>query len=274
MLKNTLIRMMSALVGLALYFWVINMDAYIFKCIVTAISVFMVCEVLHSFKIGFWGIACGFICSVFVAFSLYQGSFELLSGAILFCLFLCALFCIIKHKKIDFSSASAMSFITIYITLTINYLCMIRDLKFGLHYLFIAFISAWISDTGAYFCGCLFGRHKLTTISPKKTVEGALGGIACCAIGGVIFGLVESIFFNNGANYLMLTIVCAIGSIFGQIGDLAASMIKRRFNIKDFSSIMPGHGGITDRFDSVMLTAPYTFYVILLLNYINLPLIF
>ena len=141
--------------------------------------------------------------------------------------------------------------------------------------MFIAFISAWVSDTGAYFCGNFFGKHKLIEdISPKKTVEGAIGGILCCAVGGIVFGMVEQFAFGHGANYVMLAIVCAVGSVFGQIGDLTASMMKRRFEIKDFSNIMPGHGGITDRFDSVMMTAPYTFYAILLMNFVNLPLLF
>ena len=275
MLKNTLIRTVSAAVGLVIYFWVVSLDSYVFKSIVTLISVFMACETLHAFKSGISGTICGFFCAGFISYAIYLRSFEALLGAVFACVFINALLSVIRHKKFDFLNMAAMSFATIYIVFAMNYICRIRDLDYGLHYLFIAFISAWVSDTGAYFCGNFFGKHKLIEdISPKKTVEGAIGGILCCAVGGIVFGMVEQFAFGHGANYVMLAIVCAVGSVFGQIGDLTASMMKRKFEIKDFSNIMPGHGGITDRFDSVMMTAPYTFYAILLMNFVNLPLLF
>lgn len=274
MLKNTLIRTVTAVVGLVLYFFVINMDVNVFKIVITLLTLFMIYESLYALKSGFSGILCGILSSSAISAAIYLKNFEALMGTVVLCLFLFSLVCILKHKKFDFSNIAAMSFIVVYITISISYIYKIRELQYGIHYLFIAFISAWISDTGAYFCGCLFGKHKLIAISPKKTIEGSIGGIVCCAIGGVIFGLVEQFFFGHGANYLMLALVCAIGSIFGQTGDLTASMIKRKFNIKDFGNIMPGHGGLTDRFDSVMMTSPYAFYVVILLNFLNMPLLF
>lgn len=275
MLKNTLIRTASALVGLVILFLVIFLDAPAFKVVVTILSLFMVGEVMHAFGGGIWGIICGVLSAEFIHLGILSEKFDVLMGAVFACVVIFAVLSVLKHKKYDFLHMAAMSFAVIYITFAMNYIAYIRDIEsFGLHYLFIAFISAWISDTGAYFCGCLCGKHKLIPdISPKKTVEGAVGGILCSALGGIVFGLIEQFAFGHTANYGLLALVCGIGSVAGQFGDLVASMMKRKFNIKDFSNIMPGHGGITDRFDSVMLTAPYSYYMIMLAAYLSVPLL-
>lgn len=275
MLKNTLIRTASALVGIIILFAVLNVDTQVFGVIVTLITLFMVGEVMHAFKGGIWGILCGVLASELICIGIVSKNFELLMGCVFVCPVIFAVLSVIRHKKFDFMHMAAMTFATVYITFSMSYVSAIRGIDgIGVHLLFVAFISAWVSDTGAYFCGCLLGKHKLIPdISPKKTVEGAVGGILCSALGGVIFGLIEQFVFGNSANYIGLAIVCGIGSIAGQIGDLVASMMKRKFDIKDFSNIMPGHGGITDRFDSVMLTAPYAYYMIMLAAALGAPLL-
>lgn len=153
----------------------------------------------------------------------------------------------------------AVSFLGIFYALI--GLCAIQyvhDLADGGKYIYlIAFIGAWITDTFAYFCGMLFGRggkHKLIPeVSPKKTVEGSVGGIVFCVLAMILFGfIIEKIDSSFHANYLLLGLGGIAISIVAQIGDLSMSVIKRHYGIKDYGFIFPGHGGILDRFDSVI----------------------
>lgn len=125
-------------------------------------------------------------------------------------------------------------------------------------YIWLIFIIAFGTDTFAYLAGNLFGKHKLCpTISPNKTIEGSIGGV----LGSILLVIVYSIYFKLGsiANIILLTI---ISSIIAQLGDLTASRIKRICGIKDYGSIMPGHGGVLDRFDSIIFTTPVIYYYI------------
>lgn len=126
--------------------------------------------------------------------------------------------------------------------------------------LWLVFVTAFITDTFAYFSGYLFGKHKLwPEISPKKTIEGAIGGVAGSIVISALFG-----YFMAPDLLIHYIIIGFIGSIAGQAGDLIASAFKRRIGIKDFGELIPGHGGILDRFDSILLTGPIIYYYIIL----------
>ncbi len=132
----------------------------------------------------------------------------------------------------------------------------------------IPFLMAFLSDTGAYFVGVFFGKHKLCpAISPKKTVEGFLGGIATAVAGMLLFGLVMEHCFHFRVNYLLALLYGLLGSLAGVMGDLSMSVIKRQTGIKDYGNLIPGHGGILDRFDSVMITAPLTEALLLVIPF-------
>ncbi len=137
----------------------------------------------------------------------------------------------------------------------------LHDFTEGGKYIYlIVFIGAWITDTFAYFCGMLFGRkgkHKLVPeVSPKKTVEGSIGGIVFCILAMMLFGFViHKIDTAFTPNYLILALAGLLLSVVAQIGDLALSVVKRHYGIKDYGFIFPGHGGILDRFDSVIAVA-------------------
>ncbi len=136
----------------------------------------------------------------------------------------------------------------------------------GLFFIILVFICSWITDTGAYFVGVFFGKHKLCPkISPKKTVEGAIGGIAICAIVSMLatFLFNQYVFKAPHLSYYWILPLSIFLSIMGMCGDLAASTIKRNYDAKDFGNIMPGHGGIMDRFDSVLFTAPILYAIVL-----------
>lgn len=133
-----------------------------------------------------------------------------------------------------------------------------------LFFIILAVCGAWIADTGAYFTGMLLGKHKLApVISPKKTVEGFVGGIVfnmlVFALAGFIYTRIDS---GVAVNYLFLLILGALSAVIGCVGDLSASVIKRKAGIKDYGKIMPGHGGIMDRFDSFLMVVPMMYIVI------------
>ncbi len=122
----------------------------------------------------------------------------------------------------------------------------------------LVFICSWGCDTCAYVVGMLFGKHRLAPVlSPKKSIEGAVGGV----VGSALLGYVYGIFFSGMP--VIFAILCAAGAVVSQIGDLAASAIKRNHNIKDYGHLIPGHGGILDRFDSVIITAPLIYALML-----------
>ncbi len=127
------------------------------------------------------------------------------------------------------------------------------------------FISAWTSDTCAYFVGVAFGRHKLApTLSPKKSIEGAIGGVVGATIAGGIYGkILEYYGIFPGGGIWIFALLGMCGSVVAQIGDLAASAIKRNFDIKDYGKCIPGHGGVLDRFDSVIFTSPLIYVLAL-----------
>ena len=149
----------------------------------------------------------------------------------------------------------------VYVPVFMSFVYLTRLLPNGKYLIWLIFISSWICDTAAYFVGCSIGKHRLAPIlSPKKSIEGAVGGVVGACIVAVIFGyLVEYKLFGGNNNSIRYLIICAVGSIVSQIGDLSASGIKRNKDIKDYGTLIPGHGGILDRFDSVIFTAPFIF---------------
>ena len=155
-----------------------------------------------------------------------------------------------------------------YVPVMMSYVYQIRQMPNGLCLVFLVFLSSWVSDTCAYLVGVAFGKHKLTPkLSPKKTIEGSIGGIAGSVLLGALYGWVfaEHLLaaFENPA--IGCALVCGLGAIISQIGDLAASGMKRNYEVKDYGRLIPGHGGILDRFDSVIFTAPIIYYLALYL---------
>ncbi|MBQ4575479.1 MAG: CDP-archaeol synthase [Clostridia bacterium] len=149
-----------------------------------------------------------------------------------------------------------------YVIFGITSIILVRDMPNGLFTYLLIFVGAWMTDIGAYFIGVLFGKHKLIPeVSPKKTVEGAVGGIAVNVLSFCIYGFVIDHFFDATPNYLAMIVTALVVSIISMFGDLVASIIKRQYGIKDYGKLFPGHGGVVDRFDSIISVAP--FFVIL-----------
>lgn len=139
--------------------------------------------------------------------------------------------------------------------------------RLGTYAVWMIFIASWICDTCAYFSGMALGKHKMAPVlSPKKTIEGAIGGVLGSALAGAVFCyfLVDAESTRSSVG-MVFAISCGIGAIISQIGDLAASAIKRNHDIKDYGKCIPGHGGIMDRFDSVIFTAPMIYFLSVIL---------
>ena len=159
-----------------------------------------------------------------------------------------------SHGKLPFGEAAAVFAASLYVIAAMSAITYIRDFPYGGGYIYLLiFIGAWVTDTFAYFTGFLFGKHKLIPdVSPKKTIEGSIGGTLFCALAFVAFGWIVDVFFGQNPNLLFLFISGVMIALISQIGDLIMSVIKRHYGIKDFGKIFPGHGGMLDRFDSIL----------------------
>ena len=179
-------------------------------------------------------------------------------AAIVFLLFYFFAILLFSHGKYKPADLSVCFMTVLYILIGFNAILYVHDHTRGGEYVYlIAFIGAWITDIFAYFCGMLFGRggkHKLIPdVSPKKTVEGSIGGILFCILSMMLYGwIVSRIEPSLDANVAVFAVAGLLISIVSQIGDLCMSLIKRTYGIKDYGKLFPGHGGMLDRFDSVI----------------------
>ena len=145
----------------------------------------------------------------------------------------------------------------LYAGVLLSYIYLVREGDNGAYTVWLIFLCSWASDTCAYAAGVAFGKHKMAPVlSPKKSVEGAVGGVVGAAVLGAIYAAVfiDKIQMDNPV--IAFSVICAVGALISMVGDLAASAIKRNHNIKDYGKLIPGHGGIMDRFDSVIYVAP------------------
>jgi len=168
-----------------------------------------------------------------------------------------------KSNSLKLSDISKMFFITVYVCFFIGHIVFIRKMPYGQYLICIVFLSAFLTDTFAFLAGKFLGKHKLCPeISPKKTIEGAIGGVIGSAIGVLLYGVILQFVFHFQVNYILLAFLGVFSSVMAQFGDLAASVIKRQYSVKDYGHIMPGHGGVMDRFDSVIFTAPFIYFFV------------
>lgn len=203
----------------------------------------LICTMAAAFLVPFW------------CYYGMNSTWGLLGVYIFFTLLVVAM--MLSHIKIRFEKIAvclAGGLLVPYLLSSLVRLVMDSNGRF---YVLIPFVIAFSSDTGAYFIGRKFGRHKLApVISPKKSVEGLVGGLVAAVVGMMIYGLVLDHAFDFQINYLYIALYGVVGCFAGVFGDLTFSVIKRQTGIKDYGNLIPGHGGILDRFDSVMLVAP------------------
>lgn len=184
-------------------------------------------------------------------------------------LYMMYLFVLMVFRKgfLQYAKVAEIFMIVSYVVISFTSLSLIRYLEKGLYHFFLIFGSAWVTDIFALLSGMAFGKHKLAPqISPKKTVEGAIGGVIGSTVVVIIYSVLIDKFTDVDVNYVALVIFAIVLSFVGQAGDLLASVIKREHNVKDYGTLLPGHGGIMDRFDSVLAVS-----TVLLLGCIFVP---
>lgn len=164
--------------------------------------------------------------------------------------------------KMELKEIATAFFLTVYVSFMFAHIILVRNMYNGQFLIWLVLIGAFVTDTAALYAGKFFGKNKLCPkLSPKKTVEGSIGGIVGCIAATLVFCFIGEIGFGLEANYLWAIVVGFGASCVSQLGDLSASCIKRQFGIKDYGKLMPGHGGVMDRFDSLFFVAPFIYYI-------------
>ncbi len=180
-------------------------------------------------------------------------------------------FYVISYPKYATEQFMAVYFGYFYVAVMLSYLYQTRTMENGAYIVWLIFLCSWVSDTFAYLTGSLIGKHKMAPVlSPKKSVEGAIGGVAASALLTGLYCYLFRGFTSHGTREIvLLALFAGVGACISMIGDLAASAIKRNYDIKDYGNLIPGHGGILDRFDSVIITAPIIYYLSNLVIYLQ-----
>jgi phosphatidate cytidylyltransferase len=236
---------------------------------VSVISALAVHEILHT--TGFVRhkrlLAYAVIFSLLIPFWVFFDSiYELAVIGVFIYVFFLFIECITGTKDASFEKVSGIFFASIVLPFFLSSIVRIHGFENGRILVLIPILSAFGSDVFALLFGLKFGRSKLCPeISPNKTVEGSIAGLVMGTVTVVVFGFILQRYYGFMVNYLRLVLYGLAGAFSGQIGDLSMSFVKRQFHIKDFGKIIPGHGGILDRFDSVLFAAPVTEILILLL---------
>ena len=170
---------------------------------------------------------------------------------------------VVTFPEYKTEEVTAAFFGVCYVSVLMSYVYLTRAHSDGVYFVWLILVSAWGNDTLAYCTGMLFGKHKMAPkLSPKKSWEGAVGGILGAMLLGFIYGMVFRNRMDSGLPQIVCSLACGAGAVISTIGDLAASAIKRNHGIKDYGRLIPGHGGVLDRFDSMLFAAPAIYYSI------------
>ncbi|MCI8598675.1 MAG: phosphatidate cytidylyltransferase [Lachnospiraceae bacterium] len=257
-MKSFMTRLISGIVLLAIIIGAGitgGLILFLFTLVISLIGYWEFCQVFQIEK-KVPGIL-GLFASLLYYVAVYYEVSMLVAGPMLLITYLMVLMAVyvFTFPKYKTEEIMAAYFGVGYVSLMLSFLYQTRLLSGsgadGKLLFFLIFICSWGCDTCAYAVGMLIGKHKLAPVlSPKKSIEGAVGGVVGAALLGYLYGLVLQI--PPG----VCGVLCGVGAVVSQIGDLAASAIKRNHNIKDYGHLIPGHGGILDRFDSVIFTAP------------------
>lgn len=267
------LRLLTSGVGLIVFFVLLFMNETVFSIAVGIVTLGMVYEAVRTINAG-KSITIVSLCysavisaAVLLAMKITEATMMmiLVMSVVLIGMFAYMILTVIFFEKKEIYKIYSSAFITAYLSFFMSFIALARY-GVGRYGVILVFLFAWITDSGAYFAGRLFGKRKLApNLSPKKTVEGAIGGVIATMLGTVIYIIVMKTFYNVEFYSNVLLVVASIGgAVLSELGDLAASALKRNCGVKDFGKIFPGHGGFLDRFDSVVFVAPYAFLLLAL----------
>lgn len=257
-------RLISGIILLAITIAVVFLGGNVLFGVLLVISLIGLYELYKIVNVhkAFPGIL-GYISCLSYYILLYFGLTDYQMMLFIFFLMLLMFAYVFGFPKFQTEQIAVSFFGLFYVSIMLSYIYQVRLLEEGAWIVWLIFIGAWGSDTCAYAVGVLFGKHKFAPkLSPKKSLEGCVGGIVGAALIGFLYATVIREYITELQNpQLIFAVIGAASSVISQIGDLAASAIKRNHNIKDYGSLIPGHGGILDRFDSIIFTAPIVFYL-------------
>lgn len=264
-------RLLSAFLGIILVFIVMWAPHIYLTIAIAIIAVLALYELFEAYRVsGHKPISWVGYMSVGYLLALTwigtSGGVTVVFMILVLMLLLLSLHIIISNNRITFVDLSITLFAIVYIPFLFSFTILARGIENGHLLVWLILIGGWVTDSFAYFIGKVFGKHKLIPdISPKKTIEGAVGGLIGNTVVMVLYGIIINKYFMINIEIIHFVLIGVLSSIAAQIGDLIASAIKRTINIKDFGSIMPGHGGIIDRFDSILFVSPIVYFYITLL---------
>ena len=260
-------RLISGIVLVALAILLVTKGGVLLYCVTAAISLIGMFELYRVMGIEKKapGIAGYLACLGYYGLVWFEGQHYVTLLAIAALMVLISIY-VFTFPKYGTEQITVAFFGIFYLGIMLSYLYQVRAMADGKYLVWLIFLSSWGCDTCAYCAGMLLGKHKMAPkLSPKKSVEGGIGGIVGAALLGAIFAVAANKITGAGVNPAQYAVICGVGGMISQIGDLAASAIKRNHDIKDYGKLIPGHGGILDRFDSVIFTAPIIYYLALFL---------
>ncbi len=257
-------RIISAFIGVILLFVVMATNQLIFDIAVVLVSCMAIYEVMSA--LGLKGYRTMMITSLLMPVAIMlisHFSEEHIHSVVFLFLAVFLISMLFLHEKYSFTDVVKFFTVSVMISLSFVHLSFIRRMDYGVICVFLVFIGSWITDTCAYFTGVAIGKHKLApTISPKKTIEGSVGGIVGVTVIITAYAVICGNIINEETNLISVIITGLLCGVLSQFGDLCASIIKRENSVKDFGNIMPGHGGVMDRFDSFLFVAPAVYYIL------------
>ena len=277
-------RIITAAVGIIVLIGVLfTFDTLVFNLVVAAITLIAIHEIYAALGFGkserplYWAFV---PYTLLIMLSSYQVWRRLVMPASFVMVLFFAIYLVVRHASVSFAKTSGLVMFSGIVIFCFYSFIRLKELlpveTYGydaMFFILLILCFAWGGDTCAYFAGRAFGKHKLCPqVSPKKTVEGAIGGV----LGTMVFGVVVTLIYSIAANrmeaftrsnigvsmYVIIALLACVAAVLGIYGDLFASVVKRQCGIKDYGTIFPGHGGILDRFDSVMFIAPFVTMVI------------
>ena len=259
-------RLISGIILVIIALTVIMSGGTILFATLLAVSLIGLCEFYRAVKIQeesfSWLMAVGCLGVVSYYLLLFFKMDAYIMIDVIFILASFMLVYVFSYPKYRIEQVSAAFFGVFYVAIMLSYVYQTRNLFHGEYLVWLIFICSWGSDTCAYCVGMLIGKHKMAPkLSPKKSIEGAIGGVAGAALLGGIYGMVLDNYLHIKGPAVDYAVICAVGALVSMVGDLAASAIKRNYGVKDYGTLIPGHGGIMDRFDSVIFTAPIIYYL-------------
>ncbi|WP_100408158.1 phosphatidate cytidylyltransferase [Bacillus solitudinis] len=254
-------RIITGIIGGALFISMVMLGSWFFALFITIVASVAMVELLKMKKIApfslMGGISLISMWLLLVPTTWFEQVIPIHFTKVeifIFLILVLLMFTVLTKNTFTFDEVGFVILSSVYVGFGFHYLIVTREIPdTGLFLVFFVMFLIWTTDSGAYFAGRAFGKHKLwPDISPKKTIEGSIGGI----VAAIIVGTVIYLIFPEYLSYMTATLIILVASTFGQLGDLVESALKRHYSVKDSGNVLPGHGGILDRFDSLIYVMP------------------